>query len=115
MATTPGYAPPGYGPPGYHTMPPPHRGPPPSSNQNTLGILGLVFGILGVLMDWCWFLGLPLGVAGLVLGGLGLKKASDGQAGNRGLALAGAICGGSAIVLSIGFLFLYIFADYTTY
>jgi len=36
-----------------------------------------------------------------VLGVIGLKKVNDGQASNRGMALAGIICGGVGVIIAI--------------
>ena len=66
-----------------------------------LAVAALVCGVLGILFFWCGFIGLPLGIAGLVLGFLAMGKVKQGTGGGRGLALAGAICGGVAVVLSI--------------
>ncbi|HEX7743801.1 MAG TPA: DUF4190 domain-containing protein [Micromonosporaceae bacterium] len=86
----PGYPPPGYGVPG---QPPPN---------NTLGLLAMIFGIVGIPLGVCCGLfGTPFGIAGVVLGILGLNRANQGQATNRGQALAGLICGAVGIVLAI--------------
>ena len=84
------YAPPGYG------------APPPAQPNNTLGLLGMIFGIAGIpLAAFCGLFSLPVGAAGLVLGILGMRRASEGRATNRGMALAGVICGAVSIVVMI--------------
>jgi hypothetical protein len=66
--------------------------------NNTLGLLGMIFGIVGIVLAIC-YVGVAPGVAGIVLGLLGLKKASEGQASNRGQAIAGIVCGAAAVVI----------------
>jgi hypothetical protein len=78
--------------------------PPPQATgqNNTLGILALIFGILAIPSGICCsLLALLPGGAGVVLGMLGMRKANEGQASNRGMALTGVICGGIGAVLGI--------------
>jgi hypothetical protein len=95
-ASPAGYpAQPAYGTPGY--------GAPPAQN-NTLGLVGMILGILSIPFALCYpLLGILLGIGGGVTGGLGFKKANEGQASNRGMALAGLICGAVGIVVGIVF------------
>jgi hypothetical protein len=104
-------------PPGQQGMPP---GPPPPGwgapaqpgawgqpgyapqRRNGLGTAGLVCGIVGALLFWTVIGGVVLGVLGLIFGLVGRSRAQHGQADNGGVALAGAILGGLAIVGSIG-------------
>jgi hypothetical protein len=66
-------------------------------------MLALIFGILSLPLAFCCsFLGVPLGVAAVVLGVLGIRKAAAGLATNRGMALAGLIWGGIGVFGSIG-------------
>jgi hypothetical protein len=96
--TSPAYpAAPQYPVAGYGAPPPPAQG-----NSNVLGLLGMIFGIVAIPMAVCCGLfslifSLPAGI----LGFLGIKKASEGQATNRGMALAGVICAGVSLVLAI--------------
>jgi serine/threonine-protein kinase len=97
---------------GYRPYPP---GAPRSQQQNTVGLLAMIFGILGIVFGvCCWLLGAPLSAAGIVLGALGMRKVTEGLADNRGMALAGVICGSVGAGLSLIFLFLYAFADFST-
>lgn len=65
-------------------------------------MLAMIFGIVGIVLALCCaILGLGAAVTALVLGLVGLRKASDGLATNRGMALAGVICGGVGAVLAI--------------
>jgi hypothetical protein len=43
-----------------------------------------------------------------------MRKVTEGLANNRGMALAGVICGSVGSGLSIIFLFLFAFADFST-
>jgi hypothetical protein len=77
-------------------------GAPPSTQNNTLGLLALIFGVLSIPLGFCCgILSVPAGLAGIVLGILGIRKAAEGQASNRGMAVAGAICGGVGLVVTV--------------
>jgi hypothetical protein len=95
------YPPPGPGYPGAAPYPMAGYGTPPQQN-NTLGLVGMIIGIVSIPLACCPLIGFFAGVAGIVLGILGMKKASAGEASNRGQALTGVICGAVSIVLSIG-------------
>ncbi|WP_250001202.1 DUF4190 domain-containing protein [Actinoplanes sp. M2I2] len=93
------------------TTPPPYYGPPggdpagmPAAPNNTQGLVGMILGIVAIPLVCCFYLGIPLGIAGAVLGYLGLQKAKTGRATNRSQALTGVICGAVAVVLGIGLL-----------
>jgi hypothetical protein len=77
-----------------------YGGVPGSNRSNTLGLLAMIFGIVSIPM-LCCYIGLPLGAAAVVLGILGMRKAAAGEASNRGMALAGLICGAIGLVLSL--------------
>ncbi|HZE39049.1 MAG TPA: DUF4190 domain-containing protein [Stackebrandtia sp.] len=62
--------------------PMPYRAP-----ENGLGIAALILGILGVVS--CIACAIPA----IICGHMGVKKADRGEADNRGMALAGLICG----------------------
>lgn len=79
----------GYAAPGYAA---------PAVQNNTPGLLSMIFGIVALpSMVCCGLFGLGFGAAAVVLGIIGLRKASEGAAGNRGQAMAGLICGGVAV------------------
>ena len=89
--------------------PPPYYGQQPGGPvppQNTQGLLGMILGIVSIPLACCPYLGIPLGIAGAVLGFLGRKKADAGLATNRGQAQAGLICGAIGVVLGIAILVL---------
>jgi hypothetical protein len=69
--------------------------------NNTLGLLSLILGIASLPMLFCFGLGLPAGVAAVVLGVLGKRRADDGEATNRGQAIAGMICGAVGATLTL--------------
>jgi H+/Cl- antiporter ClcA len=61
----------------------------------------MILGIAAIPLVCCCGLGVPAGIAGAVVSWLGLQKANQGRATNRGQAMAGLICGGIAAVLGI--------------
>ncbi len=93
-AYTTGYPPPGYQVPGYG---PPQGG----GSANALGIVSLVFGILGILVGCCGFYGLVLPIPAIICGILGMRKADQGLANNKGLSIAGLVCGVAGLLISI--------------
>ena len=60
-----------------------------------LGAIGMVFG----LFPATFFLAIPLGVAGFVLGRVGHRRCVIGKATNGRIAMAGSIISGAAVVL----------------
>lgn len=88
----PGY--PGSGYPGY-PMPPYGVWPPPTA-RNGFGTTAMVLGIVGAVLGIACFgavLGLPLGIAAIIFGIIGLRLANRGEATNRSQALTGLILG----------------------
>ena len=85
------------------SAPPP---PPPQAvrRRNGAGTAALVVGIvslvLAVLVIFA-LLAIPLGIIAAILGGIGMSRASKGQADNRGQALTGLITGILSIVVAI--------------
>jgi hypothetical protein len=68
-----------------------------------IAVAGFVTGLIGLLLSVsvvCWFIGLPLAIAGIVLGVLGQKQAKE-QGAPTGLALAGMICGIVGVVAGV--------------
>lgn len=92
----PAGSPPPYAPAGYR----PGLGPGARRPNNTMGLLSMIFGILSIPLTCC-YIGPALGVAAIVMGGIGMKKVADGEAGNRGMALAGLICGTVGVLLTV--------------
>jgi Domain of unknown function (DUF4190) len=73
----------------------------PGAPSNTLGLVSMILGIASIPLTCCFYLGFPVGIAAAITGYMGKKKAEEGQATNRGQAVAGMICGGVAIALGI--------------
>ena len=93
-----GYAPPpgNWGGPGGYGPPPPGYGPQQSKG---LAVAALVLGIVGVA-TFFFFLGGLIGIVALVLGIVAIRQTRKGQAGGQGMAIAGAVLGGAAIVIT---------------
>jgi len=96
-----------YGAAGYPPAAPGYPAP-PAQQQNTLGLVSMILGIVAIPTICCFYLGIPLGIAAAVMGFLGKQKAEQGLANNRGQAMAGLICGAVAVGLGIIFIILYI-------
>ncbi|EWC60748.1 putative integral membrane protein [Actinokineospora spheciospongiae] len=77
---------------GYHQMVPP---------QNGIGTAGFVTGLLGLLFSWLGIVGLILCIIGVSLSGVGISKANKGQATNKGLAVAGLVCGVIGLAIDV--------------
>ena len=88
---------PPYGAPTYPTA----GYPQPQGQQNTLGLVSMILGIASIPLACCLFLGIPVGIAGVVTGYLGRQKAAQGLANNDGQAKAGLICGAVGAGLGI--------------
>lgn len=73
----------------------------PQQPNNTQGLVAMILGIAAIPMVCCLYLGVPIGIAAIILGYLGKQKADQGAATNRGQALAGLICGAVAVALGI--------------
>ncbi len=76
-------------------------GAPAGAPNNTLGLVSMILGIAAIPLVCCFYLGLPLGIAAVVLGFMGRQKADQGLATNRGQAQAGFFCGIAAIGFAI--------------
>lgn len=90
----PQYYPP---PPGQQPPYPPHPygyGYPPMVAQpsNGMGTAGFVCGLLGLVLCWFPFVGLALGVVGVILSGVGMSNGRRTGA-STGLAIAGLVLG----------------------
>jgi hypothetical protein len=69
---------------------------------NGLAVAALVVGLIGLVLFWTVWGGVILGVLGVVFGAVGLSKANRG-APNKGMAVAGISLGALAIVVSLLF------------
>ncbi|MFM9367525.1 DUF4190 domain-containing protein [Streptomyces sp. Da 82-17] len=95
-------------PPGGQPMAPPF--PTPPQPQNGLGTTALVLGIIGAVLFFTVWGGIILGVLALIFGLIGHARARKGLATNKGVALAGTILGGLAVVVSIVWLVVVVMA-----
>jgi len=85
-----------------------------------MAIISLVAGILGILLCFCYGIGIVPGIAAVVLGILARKEINEsgGAKTGGGLALAGLITGGAAIALCVlGWVLILVLGtvDYATY
>ncbi|MFC9704623.1 DUF4190 domain-containing protein [Streptomyces sp. NPDC056943] len=101
--TASGYAYPSYG--GGYGQPPGFQQP-----SNGMGIASMVLGIVAVVGFCLYGVNIILGILALIFGIIGLKKAGRGEATNRGMALAGVILGSVGIVVGSVILGLIIWA-----
>lgn len=95
---------------GSHSPAWPH-GQAPARTGNGMAVAALVLGILALLTFWTVIGGIVLGLIGLVLGILGVRRARGGRAPRRGMAITGTILSvvgalGGAAVLVAGLSFL---------
>lgn len=77
------------------------QGQPP---RNGLGTAGFVLGLIGLVLSFIPIIGIvawPLVIVGLVLSILGVIRAGNGQATNRGLAIAGTALSAVGLVICI--------------
>lgn len=78
--------------------------------SNGLGTAAMVLGIISVVGFCLYGLNIILGILALVFGIIGLGRAKRGEATNRGMALAGVILGSVGIVVGAAILGLIIWA-----
>ncbi|MFF5769836.1 DUF4190 domain-containing protein [Streptomyces californicus] len=98
----PGYGAYGVGPAGWAPAP-----------NNGLGTAAMVIGIVSVVGFCLYGLNIVLGILALIFGIIGLGRAKRGEATNRGMALAGVILGSIGIVVGATILGLIIWAATT--
>ncbi|MEV1024099.1 DUF4190 domain-containing protein [Streptomyces sp. NPDC050264] len=103
----PGYAYPPQQPAPYG-MPPQYGWPGgmPAQPSNGIGVTAMVTGIVSAVLCLMWPLAIILGILGIVFGIIGRGKAKRGEAANPGQALTGIICGSFGLVVGIGFIVL---------
>jgi hypothetical protein len=91
-------------PPAAPPAAPPMPGQPamPVSTSNGFAVASLVLGILTVVFFFTIWLPWLLGVLAIVFGAIGISKANKG-AGQKGMAIAGLVCGAVGIVIAIAF------------
>ena len=79
-----------------------------------MAVAAMVCGIVGVALSLCGGWSIPLSIVGIVLGALGQQKAKRGEAGGRGMALAGVITGSVGLAISVVVILIYILAMLAT-
>jgi Domain of unknown function (DUF4190) len=91
--------------PGYPPPPSYYGGPqPPAAPKNGLGVASLVLAVVGLLSVATVFAPIGLGIVAVILGFLGHGRARRGTANNAGVAIAGIVLGGLAIVVGLAFI-----------
>jgi uncharacterized protein DUF4190 len=92
--------------PGGYPPPPPYGGYPPqaAAPKNGLGIASLVLAVIGLLSVATVFAPIALGIVAVVLGFLAHARAKRGTADNGGVAIAGIVLGGLAVVVGVAFI-----------
>jgi hypothetical protein len=116
----PGYPPPSqpYGAPQGYGMPygMPMMVPAPT---NGLAVTSMVLGIASIVFFCGWYLSLPLGITGIILGAIGLNQINKGNfsGSSRGMAIAGLVTAGIGIVIAIlfGILTFALFSNVSTF
>jgi hypothetical protein len=106
MSETPADRPPDPTPPGAPAGAGYGAYPPTRPRRNGVGTAALVFGVVAlVLVVLILFspLGVLLGLVAVILGILGIVRVNQGQADNRGQAVAGLVTGGLALVIGLVF------------
>jgi hypothetical protein len=74
--------------------------------QNGLGTAGFVLGLVGLLFSFIPLIGIiawPLVLLGVILSGVGLSRARNGRATNKGLTIAGVACSVLGLVVCIAY------------
>ncbi|BBX44612.1 hypothetical protein GCM10009641_55910 [Mycobacterium cookii] len=86
--------------------PPPYGGYPPraAAPKNGLGVASLVLAVIGLVSVATVFAPIALGVAAVITGVIGHGRVKRGAANNGGVAIAGIVLGGLAIVVGLAFI-----------
>ena len=92
--------------PGGYLPPPPYYGYPPRAvgPKNGLGIASLVLAVIALLCVWSVFVAVVLGLVAVVVGFFGRGRVRRGTANNGGVAIAGIVLGGLAIIVGLAFI-----------
>lgn len=72
--------------------------------KNGLGVAGMVLGIIGLVFSFIPVVGLiawPLSIVGVVLSGVGVNYVRTGRADNKGVAIAGLVTSVIALVMCV--------------
>jgi len=91
--------------PGYPPPPSYYGGPqPPMAPKNGFGVTSLVLAVVGLLSVATVFAPIALGISAVVVGFVGHGRAKRGTANNGGVAIAGIVLGGLAVVVGLAFI-----------
>ena len=92
--------------PGGYPLPPPYGGYPSQAGppKNGVGIASLVLAVIGLLSVATVFAPIALGIVAVIFGFIGHARAKRGSANNGGVAIAGIVLGGLAIVVGLAFI-----------
>ncbi|MEO2035015.1 MAG: DUF4190 domain-containing protein [Planctomycetaceae bacterium] len=71
---------------------------PPQQPESGLSIASLVLGVLSATIGCCCWLHIPLSIAAIITGIMGMQKVKAGTGGGYGMALAGVIVGGIVLI-----------------
>ncbi len=74
---------------------------PERPRPDTMSVLSLVLGIASIPLIFCYVLGLPAGVAAIVLGVLALRRTREQPNAARWQPLVGIVCGAIAVIAMI--------------
>jgi hypothetical protein len=66
-----------------------------------MGTAGLVLGIIGLVFCWVSWVGWVLNILAIIFGGVGISRANQGHATNRGSAVAGLVLGLIGLILGV--------------
>lgn len=75
--------------------------PRPAGVRNKLALTSMILGIVAIPLYFCLYAGVPVGIAAVIIGAIGLKqiKESAGVQGGKGMAIAGIVTGAIAAAL----------------
>jgi hypothetical protein len=92
--------------PALPTAPPPMPSAPTATSteaSNGFAVASLVLGILAVVLFFTFWIPFVLGILAIVFGAIGIARANRMGGRQKGLAIAGIICGAAGIVIDIAF------------
>jgi hypothetical protein len=99
---SPAYVPPNA--PAYPSAPQPASG--MAIGALVVGIISIVIALPGCCCTPIWLLSGMLGLVGVILGYLGMQECNRGEKSGKGMAMAGLICGGIGLAISLLFFVL---------
>jgi hypothetical protein len=74
---------------------------------NGIAVAGMVLGILAIVFCWLWFIAGILGILGIIFGAIGISRANRVGTG-KGMAITGIVCGVLGMVLAVVIIFVFI-------